>query len=390
VENGEVNERPLSEFYRELPTIAREKALIFSGISPYAIDQVCLYAQRLGEEVFCGSPSFWKKKYFYSFRPLVVPKSGIDEDSKDLRYWRELCFTSYRKARTNILDIFLKMMKKKTPEERNDRALEIIRSGILLEKGARVNEQSEATGTTCLMIATTIEQTEMARLLLSFGADPNLLTTKRLAALPEGSTALMIAAVRGQTEMAQLLLSRGADPNLQSNNGKTALMLASKQGKTETIRLLLSSGADPNLQNRIGQTALILVAVLGKTDMARLLVSSGADPNLQNTLGKTALFYAADLGHTEMVRLLLSNGADPNLQITNGRTTLMFAADRGKMEIIRLLLRNGADVSTKDKKGITASDYALVKGHEDLGKMLKRMEDKGEDLQFADSKVFVF
>ena len=77
---------------------------------------------------------------------------------------------------------------------------------------------------------------EMARLLLSFGAD-----VERQHSL--GTTALHFAARAGQTEMAALLLEHGADPQRRPKRklggiAATPLELAEERGHADTLKLL--------------------------------------------------------------------------------------------------------------------------------------------------------
>jgi uncharacterized protein len=67
---------------------------------------------------------------------------------------------------------------------------------------------------------------------LRFGADVNFRGSYA------GRTPLMVAAIHGRTEVARFLLSRGADPRLTDQKGFTALALARRSKKRETARLL--------------------------------------------------------------------------------------------------------------------------------------------------------
>lgn len=70
-------------------------------------------------------------------------------------------------------------------------------------------------------------------------------------------TALHAACANGQVEMARLLLSSGADANQLDRNGVTPLMRAATIGSRDLVKLLLSHGADPKLVTHAdGLTAL--------------------------------------------------------------------------------------------------------------------------------------
>jgi hypothetical protein len=75
-----------------------------------------------------------------------------------------------------------------------------------------------------------------------------------------GSTPLMIAALVGQTDAAELLIEKGANINARSNDGGTVLHAAAFFCRTETVKLLLSRGADVNAKNSREETSLDDVA----------------------------------------------------------------------------------------------------------------------------------
>jgi ankyrin repeat protein len=83
--------------------------------------------------------------------------------------------------------------------------------------------------------------TEMARLFLESGANPN--NSNWLSV-----TYLHKAAWLGKLEFAQLLIEFGADPNaIDEEYHSTPLGWAAKYGQTEMVRFLLDKGADPCL-----------------------------------------------------------------------------------------------------------------------------------------------
>jgi ankyrin repeat protein len=68
-------------------------------------------------------------------------------------------------------------------------------------------------------------------------------------------TVLMIASNKGYTEIVKLLLKKGADPNQKDYKGTTALMLASQSCHKDVVKLLLKNGANPRLKDKNGATA---------------------------------------------------------------------------------------------------------------------------------------
>jgi ankyrin repeat protein len=133
--------------------------------------------------------------------------------------------------------------------------------------------------------------------LLDAGADPNaLINSTPRARMREGSprivfaTALMRAAFSGDVELAKLLLSHGADPNIISTDRETTLMAACGTGfingyhrqrspaeRLELVKLLIDMGQDVNAADNYGITPLMVAANLGDLEIVKYLVSKGAD-----------------------------------------------------------------------------------------------------------------
>ena len=107
----------------------------------------------------------------------------------------------------------------------------------------------DAKGVPLLVLAIRNNNPEVAKLLLEKNADANAVSEDR------GTTALMEAASLGDTEIVEMLLSHGSDPNIKSKSGRTALMLAVSEGHREAASALIEAGADVNIVDDLGMTA---------------------------------------------------------------------------------------------------------------------------------------
>jgi len=153
------------------------------------------------------------------------------------------------------------------------------------------------------------------RLLLDHGADPNL----RMASSTEtrtifthqwlreeGATPFLRAAQSSDLTLMKLLLEYGADPFIPTSRGVTPLMVAagigwvegvtfewSESANEETLRLLLELGLDPNLQDSEDhRTALMGAAHKGRNYAIQILADAGAD------------FALRDIGSRDSIHLL--------------------------------------------------------------------------------------
>ena len=75
-----------------------------------------------------------------------------------------------------------------------------------------------------------------------------------------GSSALIVAACLDQSETAILLIEGGADLEVKNNEGSSALGTAAFLCREEIVKALLAKGVDRNARNNAGSTALDSVA----------------------------------------------------------------------------------------------------------------------------------
>jgi ankyrin len=144
----------------------------------------------------------------------------------------------------------------------------------------------------------TLDPLPLIKKLLAAGANPNAfvdnIPTSRRTTLEQTritfATALNRAAYSGDLELVRLLISYGANPNMASTANETALMAASghawidgySNGKSyaerlKVVKLLVELGGDVNAADDFGITALMGAANLGDPDIIQYLVDAGAD-----------------------------------------------------------------------------------------------------------------
>jgi ankyrin repeat protein len=124
---------------------------------------------------------------------------------------------------------------------------------------------------TALDVAVWAQRTNVIRLLLAAGADPE----QSIGEYAE-DTPLRFAAARGMREVVSLLLDADAMPDYRLHPTRaTPLMLAATENHTEIVRLLLDHGAALELEGR-GKTALEWAAWSGRPEALRLLLDRGA------------------------------------------------------------------------------------------------------------------
>ncbi len=178
-----------------------------------------------------------------------------------------------------------------------------------------------------------------------------------------GMSALMVASSRGYSNMVGELIKRGADVNLKHYSGETALLLAAGQDNVETIKALLAAGASPNVKVvsfHAGEITPLILTINSRSEhrleIAEMLIAAKAEINPRGRFLISPLMQAtSDL---EMVKLLISYRADVNLKNFRGATPLMAAAGDGPSSVVKYLLEKGADANARDQDGNTALRYA--------------------------------
>jgi len=187
-----------------------------------------------------------------------------------------------------------------------------------------------------------VSSLEIINLLLAAGVSPNTeLNARRPEAgsggrfadplLSTGTTPLLLALVGNKTDIAKLLIEKGANPNIYGMGispwlyaaGLTSGVLAGGRGgapggggggatfNTELLDLMLKHGADVNAQ------------VNGAANYSGRISYGWRDPNTtQSNEGMTALHVAARSQNSTLVRYLLDHGARTNIVDASGRTPL--------------------------------------------------------------------
>ena len=120
-------------------------------------------------------------------------------------------------------------------------------------------------------------------------------------------TPLMIAVLKKKSEVVKLLLNHGGNPNVYLKRF-SALSIAANYGNLEIVQLLLEHKVHINEHRAV--SPLLLAVHKGYIDVVVALINAGIDVNKWDTLYKaTALKVAAMNGNVRMVKLLLSAGA---------------------------------------------------------------------------------
>ncbi|CAG0916835.1 unnamed protein product [Notodromas monacha] len=215
---------------------------------------------------------------------------------------------------------------------------------------------------------------ECARMLLKFGADPNVLDKFQ-------ATPIHYSAIRGCPEITQLLLDYKAIPEVFNSLGNSPLHAAAESGQADCLKLLLNHPKARKLsiaQNLQGKTYFHIACENADASTIRTIIN--LDPELDTVIpdrsGYTALHYAVLRGETDIVKIFIERGLfkknEEGLRTTNNGDTLLHLAAEANddPELIELLVSYGEPVNHGNDQGSTPIHMAIKAGHEDNVMML--------------------
>ena len=222
----------------------------------------------------------------------------------------------------------------------------------LLKKGMDINATAE--NRNALLAAMEKQDLKTVKWLLDHKADPN-------GRGPLSPPALVVLPEPYNPELARLLLSNGADPSRMSYNFKAPLHRALELDSLEYIRLLLDKGASVNFNIR-GETILMAACTFKNAAVVRLLLERGADANASYQDQSTALHRAAATGCPECIQALIEYGADIHYQGSTGFPPLFAAVFSGSSsehaKCVDMLIKAGAETTGRDYRGRTLYELA--------------------------------
>ncbi|KAL8925653.1 MAG: hypothetical protein Q9208_003336 [Pyrenodesmia sp. 3 TL-2023] len=266
-------------------------------------------------------------------------------------------------------------------------------TNFLIGREVNVNGQGSYYGT-ALQCAARLGHLEVVQLLLSSGAEVNIIKG-------EHGTALRAAVLGGHEQVVDVLLHNGAVVNVcpplvhrkRHPGSESIIQLALRTRDLGILRSLIAAGANLMPESSDQPPLLIHACGLGDPAIVRLFLDRKVDVNpskerscrsyrypiemLFHRGGNhgipippsssdycypdewvSALHLASSWGHQNIARILIEHGADPQLEVEvvgceghSSKTPLQVAAHSGQLSIVRLLIHTGVTIDLSNSHG---------------------------------------
>ncbi|MCT7546124.1 ankyrin repeat domain-containing protein [Aliarcobacter cryaerophilus] len=280
----------------------------------------------------------------------MLIKAGADINAKDKKSWTPLHWASGN----NHIELVKVLIKAKAN---------------LNEKATYSNDEEGFFGITPLYASITLNNWEIAKLLIEAGADVNLGIETDLKYTP---LLLITSQKEPSLDIFNMLIKAGADINAKDKNSWTPLHWASRKNHIELVKVLIKAGADINEKATYyddeegfsGITPLYASITLNNWEIAKLLIEAGADVNLgiETDLKYTPLLLITSQKEPslDIFNMLIKAGADINAIDKDSWTPLHYAVKNNHIEIVNLLIEAGADVNIASDTGDKLTPLLLL------------------------------
>ena len=209
------------------------------------------------------------------------------------------------------------MSTNKLPHLPKDEIFHAIQTGNIELLKTFINSENANTkdrsGHTLLHMATSSEKADIAKWLVSIGAEINTHCS--------GNTAVSLALAKGNYELFDFYLKHNGD--CKGRNQLNLLHEAANKDRCDIVELLIEKGADPNQLNNMHYTPLTISVAHGNKKICQVLLENGACATIPDKKGNTALHLACSLGNPDIINVLLDNAeCDFRLKNANEETCL--------------------------------------------------------------------
>ncbi len=217
------------------------------------------------------------------------------------------------------------------------------------------------------------ERNKILELLLKNNSDSNiilnpniLITTFNAEKKYKKIRPIQAAVAEGYGEKVKLLLNYGADPNMLCLDGCTTLYYAAINNRTKILQILIGSGKIKNIdklneeKNNIDYTALSIAMYSGHFESTQLLLKYGAKPDIKDITENYPINYIFQNKHLKLISLFNSYLNQHYLYKNLLTRSIHIAITNGDIDLLRCLQKNGADVNYREGDFLSPLSQAII------------------------------
>ncbi|XP_053571098.1 transient receptor potential cation channel subfamily A member 1 [Bombina bombina] len=225
---------------------------------------------------------------------------------------------------------------------------------IINDTNTEVLNVLDCRGNSPLHWAVQKNQANCVKILLSRGANPNILNHYRLSPLH------MAVQLHFNNIVEELINHSATNIDLQGDLGNSPVMQACYKDNPEALKLLLNHGAKMCKRNKLGCFPIHMTAFSGSLRCMDIVLKKGEENgysieehiNFTDNEKSSALHVAVQNGGLDIVKACISYGAKVDLKQTDNATALHFASTQGATEIVKFMVSS----YTGDKKIVDLPD----------------------------------
>ncbi|XP_056378121.1 transient receptor potential cation channel subfamily A member 1 isoform X2 [Hyla sarda] len=195
----------------------------------------------------------------------------------------------------------------------------------------------------------------------------------------KGCTALHWSVNKNQVDSVKVLLSRGANPNLLNFYMLSPLHLAIHMHYNHIVEALLdNSSTDVNIQGELGNTPIMQACYKDNSEALLMLFKRDAKLCRRNKIGCFPIHMTAFAGSLKCMDLILKKGEEfgfsieDHINFTDNEKSspLHVAVQNGRLEIVKACVRYGAKVDLKQIDNATPLHFAATQGATEIVKFM--------------------
>ncbi|XP_073439946.1 transient receptor potential cation channel subfamily A member 1 isoform X2 [Dendrobates tinctorius] len=195
----------------------------------------------------------------------------------------------------------------------------------------------------------------------------------------KGSTPLHWAVFKNQVDSVKVLLSRGANPNIVNYYRLSPLHLAIQMHYNNIVEALLdNSTTNVNLEGDLGNTPIMQACYQDNPEALLMLLNHGAKLCKRNKIGCFPIHMSVFTGSLKCMELVLKKGEEfgfsieDHINFTDNEKSspLHVAVQNGRLEVVKACIGYGAQIDRKQIDNATPLHFAATQGATEIVKFM--------------------